>query len=120
MNKKLYELGLVLFDDSQNDLRALPKTVRLQVLVVLSLMWSTIFTVIFFSYSYWGLVWSVSVVAHILAIIGGYFTLKSFVLAKNFKVRTDGYHSSSRSRQNLWINGQKVVLPKGDPGGEHE
>jgi len=25
-----------------------------------------------------------------------------------------------RTRQTMWINGKKVVLPAGDPGGEHE
>ncbi len=29
----------ILFDDSKNDLRALPKTVRLQILLVLSFIW---------------------------------------------------------------------------------
>ena len=42
MKNFIYEAGLLLFDDKQNDLRALPKTVRLQILVVLSLMWSVI------------------------------------------------------------------------------
>ena len=47
MREFLYQAGLLLFDDKKNDLRALPKTVRLQILVVLSLMWSVIFTVVF-------------------------------------------------------------------------
>ena len=33
----------ILFDDSRNDLRALPKTVRLQILLVLSFIWSTVY-----------------------------------------------------------------------------
>ena len=32
----------ILFDDSKNDLRALPKTVRLQILLVLSFIWSLV------------------------------------------------------------------------------
>ena len=31
----------ILFDDSKNDLRSLPKTVRLQILLVLSFIWTT-------------------------------------------------------------------------------
>jgi hypothetical protein len=54
MKDFLYEAGLLLFDDKKNDLRALPKTVRLQILVVLSLMWSVIFTLMFWSYKVWG------------------------------------------------------------------
>ncbi len=34
----------ILFDDSKNDLRALPKTVRLQILLVLSFIWTTVFS----------------------------------------------------------------------------
>jgi len=30
-----------------------------------------------------------------------------------------GYHTPGRSR-NLWMDGKKIILPKGDPGGEHE
>ena len=34
----------IMFDDSANDLRSLPKTVRLQILIVLSFVWSTVFS----------------------------------------------------------------------------
>ncbi|NCU54993.1 MAG: hypothetical protein EBW57_03050 [Candidatus Fonsibacter ubiquis] len=79
----------VLFDDTKNDLRALPKTVRLQILIVLSALWSA------------------------------YYTFKQFQDIRKF--RTDpNYHTPTRSRQNLWINGKQTKLPKDDPGGEHE
>ena len=39
----------IMFDDSKNDLRALPKTVRLQILIVLSFIWSTVFSLYVFS-----------------------------------------------------------------------
>ena len=42
------DTATILFDDNHNDLRALPKTVRLQILVVLRFVWSTVFTVYFF------------------------------------------------------------------------
>ena len=45
----MIDTATILFDDNHNDLRALPKTVRLQILVVLSFVWSTVFTVYFFS-----------------------------------------------------------------------
>jgi len=61
MKHFLYQAGLLLFDDQKNDLRALPKTVRLQILVVLSLMWSVIFTLMFWSYKVWGMVLTTSV-----------------------------------------------------------
>ncbi len=43
--KWMHETATVLFDDTKNDLRALPKTVRLQILIVLSALWSTAFSV---------------------------------------------------------------------------
>ena len=39
----------ILFDDSKNDLRSLPKTVRLQILLVLSFIWTTVFSLYIFS-----------------------------------------------------------------------
>ena len=38
----------ILFDDSKNDLRSLPKTVRLQILLVLSFIWTTVFSLYVF------------------------------------------------------------------------
>ena len=37
-----------------------------------------------------------------------------------FFMKKDGYHSFSRARQHMWINGKKVQLDPSDPGGEHE
>ena len=112
MREFLYQAGLLLFDDKKNDLRALPKTVRLQILVVLSLMWSVIFTVMFWSYNKWGLVLTTSVIGHVLVILGVYFTMKSFQNARQFNLRNDGYHNTTRSRQNLWVDGKRVELDK--------
>ena len=51
-------------------------------------------------------------------------TVGTFTVAKRnpelFKLRTDGYHSVSRTRGHMWINGQKIKLDPRDPGGEHE
>ena len=46
--------------------------------------------------------------------------MKSFQNARQFNLRKDGYHNTTRSRQNLWVDGKKVELDKKDPGGEHE
>tara|TARA_Y100001937_G_scaffold115710_1_gene166836 strand:- start:699 stop:1076 length:378 start_codon:yes stop_codon:yes gene_type:complete len=114
----------ILFDDSKNDLRALPKTVRLQILTVLSFVWSTAFTLYF-----WGLirpdVWGSLVVGHIAIIFAVYYTFKQFHNVKDNKYRFGTYHSYSRAREYVIYrdkNGNpfKVNLPKGDPGGEHE
>ena len=39
----------IMFDDSKNDLRSLPKSVRLQILIVLSFIWTTVFSLYVFS-----------------------------------------------------------------------
>jgi len=72
----------IMFDDSKNDLRSLPKTVRLQILIVLSFVWSTVFSLYVFSLTsfIWG--WAGVVLAHIGLIIAIYITFKFFHKAK--------------------------------------
>tara|TARA_B100000073_G_scaffold56460_1_gene41836 strand:- start:278 stop:655 length:378 start_codon:yes stop_codon:yes gene_type:complete len=74
----MIDTATVLFDDNHNDLRTLPKTVRLQLLVVLSFVWSTVFTVYFFSIAtmLWG--WVGLVVGHLGIIFAMYYTFKQF------------------------------------------
>ena len=43
------EAANIMFDDSKNDLRSVPKSVRLQILIVLSFVWSTVFSLYVFS-----------------------------------------------------------------------
>ena len=115
----------ILFDDSKNDLRALPKTVRLQLLTTLSFVWSTAFTLYI-----WGImrpdIWTGLVVGHIAIIMAMYYTFKQFHDVKNgTKYRFGSYHSVGRQRGYTWARDKKgmpykVALPAGDPGGEHE
>ena len=72
----------IMFDDSKSDLRSLPKTVRLQILIVLSFIWSTVFSLYVFSLTtfIWG--WAGVVMAHIGLIIAVYITFKFFHKAK--------------------------------------
>ena len=58
----------ILFDDSKNDFRALPKTVRLQLLTVLSFVWSTAFTLYFYGQIYAD-VWTGLVLGHVAIIM---------------------------------------------------
>ncbi len=114
----------ILFDDSKNDLRALPKTVRLQILSVLSFIWSTAFTLYFYGQIYAD-VWTGLVVGHIAIIFAVYYTFKQFHNVKSNKYRFGTYHSYSRAREYViyrdkFGNPFKVKLPKEDPGGEHE
>ena len=73
----MIQTATILFDDSKNDLRALPKTVRLQLLTTLSFVWATAFTLYFY-----GLVradiWASLVIGHIALIFACYYTFKQF------------------------------------------
>ena len=67
MKEWMIATATILFDDSKNDLRALPKTVRLQLLTTLSFVWSTAFTLYFYGQIYAD-VWTGLVVGHIAVI----------------------------------------------------
>jgi len=124
MKKMMMDAATVLFDDSRNDLRALPKTVRLQLLTVLSFIWSTAFTLYVWGQLYAD-VWTGLVVGHVAIIFAAYYTFKQFHNIKNRKYQFGGYHSYGRGREYVIMrdkkgNPYKVALPKNDPGGEHE
>ena len=74
----MVERANIMFDDSKSDLRSLPKSVRLQILIVLSFVWSTVFSLYVFSLTtfIWG--WAGVVMAHIGLIIAVYITFKFF------------------------------------------
>ena len=81
----MVESANIMFDDSKSDLRSLPKTVRLQILIVLSFIWSTVFSLYVFSLTtfIWG--WAGVVMAHIGLIIAVYITFKFFHKAEKEK-----------------------------------
>ena len=68
----------IMFDDSKSDIRSLPKSVRLQILIVLSFVWSTVFSLYVFSLTtfIWG--WAGVVMGHVGLIIATYITFKFF------------------------------------------
>ena len=74
----MIESANIMFDDSKSDLRSLTKTVRLKILIVLSFIWSTVFSLYVFSLTtfIWG--WAGVVMAHIGLIIAVYITFKFF------------------------------------------
>ena len=124
MKKMMIDAATILFDVSKNDMRALPKTVRLQLLTVLSFVWSTAFTLYVWGQVY-AHIWTSLVVGHVAIIFAAYFTFKQFHNIKNNKYQFGGYHSYGRGREYVIMRDKKgmpykVALPKGDPGGEHE
>jgi hypothetical protein len=124
MKEWMIQTATILFDDSKNDLRALPKTVRLQLLTTLSFVWSTAFTLYVYGQVH-AHIWTSLVVGHIAIIFASYYTFKQFHNIQKTKYRFGSYHSYGRSRGYVFYrdkhgNPYKVKLPKNDPGGEHE
>ena len=74
----MIESANILFDDSKNDLRALPKTVRLQILLVLSFIWSVVFSLYIFTYTTLIFGWAGVFLAHLGLIFAVYHTFKQF------------------------------------------
>ena len=64
----------VVMNDDQNPLNALPKPQRFQVMVFLSLMWSTVFCVAIGSWAYWGEL----VIGHLAVALGVILTGLTF------------------------------------------
>ena len=128
MKDWMIDTATVLFDDSRNDLRALPKTVRLQILVVLSFVWSTVFSIyIFTSMNTMIYGWTGLVIGHLGIIFAVYYTFKQFhnVSKKQQGYKFGTYHSVGRTRgfmigRDKKGNPYKVYFDKSDPGGEHE
>lgn len=124
MKQWMINAATILFDDTKNDLRALPKTVRLQLLTVLSFVWSTAFTLYI-----WGVlhpdIWTGLIAGHLAVIMATYYTFKQFHNVKENKFKFGTYHSVGRSRgfmisRDKKGNPFKVYFDKNDPGGEHE
>jgi hypothetical protein len=109
----------VIMDDKRNPLSAIPDTnVRHMVMQVLAWMWCIIFSMSIGSIT----VFAYSAVAHSLLLAGIVITVGTFELAKRRPTffLDKRYHTPSRSRGYVWVNGKKVILDKNDPGGEHE
>lgn len=126
MKQWMIDTATILFDDSKNDFRSLPKTVRLQILVTLSFVWSTAFTMFFIGQlNIYTNVWTGLVVGHIGIVFAMYYTFKQFHNVKNRTFDFNGYHSVGRTRSFMMAwdkkgNPYKVHFDKNDPGGEHE
>ena len=107
-------------DHNMNPLRNIPDlNTRHMVMQVLAWMWCIVFS------SYFGSMWmfGITAIAHVIVLAAIAVTVGTFAVAKNnpslFNLRP-GYHSVSRARGYMWVNGKKVELDPNDPGGEHE
>ena len=82
----------IMFDDSKNDLRSLPKSVRLQILIVLSFIWTTVFSLYVFSVTTFIFGWAGLVLAHVGLIIATYTTFKFF-------------HKADKEQKSVFVTG---------------
>ena len=103
-----------------NPLKNIPDTnTRHMIMQILAWMWCIVFGFIVSSWTLFG----VSAIIHMVLLAAIAVTVGTFEVAKRkpqlFTLRP-GYHSVSRTRRNMWINGQRVELDPRDPGGEHE
>ena len=118
--KILSDVYNVIMNANVNPLRNIPDmSTRFTILCYLSLIWSIAFATFFGSI----VVFGITAVAHIAILVAIGITVVTFETATrnpSFFIRRDGYHTLTRSRQNLWVNGQKVSLDPSDAGGEHE
>ena len=118
--KILYDVYNVIMNANVNPLRNIPDmSTRFTILCYLSLIWSIAFATFFGSI----LVFGITAVAHIAILVAIGITVVTFETATrnpSFFIRRDGYHTLTRSRQNLWVNGKRVDLDPNDAGGEHE
>lgn len=101
-----------------NPLKHIPDLqVRHMVLQVLAWMWCIVFAFIVGDLFVFG----VSAVAHILLLGAITVTVATFETAKRRPQTFNfNFHTPSRTRGYMWVNGQKIKLDKNDPGGEHE
>ena len=120
MKKIITNCWNYVMDIDTNPLKHIPDlNTRHMVLQVLAWMWCIVFAIIVGSWTAFG----ISAIAHILLLAAICITVGTFEVAKrspdSFSLRS-GYHSVSRTRQYMWINGERIVLDDKDPGGEHE
>ena len=120
MREFIYDSWNGVMNMDKNPLRHIPDTnTRHMVLQVLAWMWCIVFSM--WVGSFW--VMGASMIAHAFILAAIVVTVATFETAKRkphlFSLRP-GYHSVSRTRQTMWINGQRVKLDANDPGGEHE
>lgn len=120
MRKLIYSYWNTIMDAEINPLRHIPDlNTRHFVMQVLAWMWCIVFSMYFSSMWMFG----ITAIAHVIVIAAIAITVGTFEVAKRnpelFKLRP-GYHSVSRTRQYMWVDGKKIVLPAGDPGGEHQ
>lgn len=107
----------IVMDAEINPLSKIPHTgARHAVMQILAWMWCIVF-------SFWVgslTVFGYTAVAHVLLIGALFATIGAFQTAShNPNALVKGYHTVSRARKHMWVDGKRYDLPDNDPGGEH-
>ena len=119
MRQFIYDSWNSVMDANRNPLRHIPDTnVRHMVLQVLAWMWCIVFSM--WVGSFW--IMGVSMIAHAIVLAAIVITVATFETAKHKPSFFAEFPTStpSRSRQYMWVNGEKIELDPNDKGGEHE
>ena len=119
MREWIYDSWNGVMNANMNPLKNIPDTnVRHMVLQLLAWMWCICFGMMAGSITAFG----ISLFAHAIILAAIVITVATFELAKSKPgfFLDNKYHTPSRSRGYMWINGQRIKLDKNDPGGEHE
>ena len=119
MREFIYDSWNSVMNADKNPLRHIPDTnTRHMVLQVLAWMWCIVFSM--WVGSFW--IMGASMIAHAFVLAAIVVTVATFETAKRKPTFFSNFPTStpSRSRQYMWVNGQKVVLDANDKGGEHE
>lgn len=114
MRKFIFDSWNSVMNYKVNPLKNIPDLqVRHMVMQILAWMWCIAFSM------YFGSMWifGFTAIAHMFIISAIVVTVATFSTARAMNWT---YHTPSRSRGHMWVNGKKVVLDKNDPGGEHE
>ena len=115
----IYESWESIMNHDRNPLKNIPHTnTRHMIMQVLAWMWCIAFS------SYFSSMWifGVTAIAHIIILAAIAITVATFETARrkpDFFLRSDGYHTTSRSRY-IYYNGKRYERDPQDMGGEHE
>ena len=106
-----------IMDSDMNPLSQIPDNgVRHVIMQILAWMWCIVFSFYVGSLTVFGY----TAIAHALLIGALFITVGTFRTAsKNPNALVDGYHTVSRARKYMWVDGKRYDLPDNDPGGEH-
>ena len=117
--KYIYDSWESIMNHDRNPLKNIPDTnTRHMIMQVLAWMWCIAFS------SYFSSMWifGVTAIAHIIILAAIAVTVATFETARrkpDFFLRSDGYHTTSRSRY-IYYNGKRYERDPQDMGGEHE